>query len=245
VSEVLAKPMAVIEATTPDGLRQVDWLLANNTYDAAVEQVQATAYLRPIRRRRVPTLLICHNVEHLGWVRQVCLRAGRNYTHSSKHRLRRFEPAVVRAKRPLDGCLREDRREIERMAGVPCGLSPNGVDIDYYAFRPRRERSPEALWRLVMTGNMSYIPNIDAAVPLTIFCLLQRTQPVVEVRSQQSDSNLLARTEGIGRTLYQFVEDVRPYIAEADVFVRVAPRQRYAAQALEAMAQGFPLSRRL
>lgn len=245
------KPMVVMEATTPDGLRQVDWLLAKNTYDAAVvEQVQGTAYLRPIRRRRVPTLLICHNVERRIWegfAKYAPSRRKKLRAQFEARRLRRFEPAVVRAATARLAVSEEDRREIERMAGVPCGISPNGVDIDYYAFRPRRERSPEALWRLVMTGSMNYVPNIDAAHFLMddILPLVQRTQPMVEVAfvGSNPDSNLLAREEKESAVRFTgFVEDVRPYIAEADVFI--APLRHGSGtrlKLLEAMAQGIPI----
>jgi glycosyltransferase involved in cell wall biosynthesis len=96
---------------------------------------------------------------------------------------------------------------------------PNGVDTEY--FTPTGEE-PDGR-RLVLTGVMNYAPNEDAAV---YFCeeilpLIRRAMPDVEFWAVGSDPTPrvreLARQPGVHVT--GLVDDVRPYVRSAAVFV--------------------------
>jgi glycosyltransferase involved in cell wall biosynthesis len=252
VAEVLSpRPMAVSEFTSREGERAVCKLLAAHAFDAAVvEQVQAGEYLRPVARAGVPTLLVCHNVERRIW------QGFARYAPTAKKRLRaelearkmaRYEPRALRRATARLAVSEDDRRLLERAAHVPCGLSPNGVDVDYFAFQPRQDRPPELSWRLIMTGSMSYAPNIDAAQYFldSILPRLRQLHPAVEVRFVGSapSPELLARQDAAGQVRFTgFVDDVRPYVAESDLFI--APLRHGGGTRLklvEAMAQGIPV----
>jgi sugar transferase (PEP-CTERM/EpsH1 system associated) len=168
-------------------------------------------------------------------------------------RLGRFEDAVARSwDQSLFVCEREARVLRERVPGVPVGVIPSGVDLDYYT-PPSRASSgngagprPERVPRLVFTGMMDYFPNVDgvrwfvsevfprvrAAFPEARFTIVGRN-PVHAVRA-------LASEPGIEVT--GAVPDVRPYLAAADVAcvpLRVARGLQN--KMLEAMAMGLPV----
>jgi glycosyltransferase involved in cell wall biosynthesis len=245
------RPMAVAEATSSAGMAALDRLLSAGPFDAAViEQVQAAEYIRPLRRAGIPVLLVCHNVERRVW------EGLKRYPPTLKKKLRaqlevsklrRYEPRVVRAATARVAVSEEDRSELERIARVPVGLSPNGVDTDFFAFQPRTARSQDAPWRLVMTGSMSYLPNVDAAQFFldAVLPLLRARQRAVEVSFVGSNptTELLASDDPANGVRFTgFVEDVRPYVAGADIFI--APLRHGSGtrlKLLEAMAQGVPV----
>lgn len=119
---------------------------------------------------------------------------------------------------------------------------PNGVDCDHFSPSPTIARDPRVL---VFTGNFSYAPNIDAAQLLAHHILprvrerfpdarliLAGADPVPSVRALAAESVTVT-----GR-----VPDLRPYLAQAGVFV--SPLRIGAGiknKLLEAMAMGAPI----
>jgi glycosyltransferase involved in cell wall biosynthesis len=101
---------------------------------------------------------------------------------------------------------------------VPMYVVPNGVDTTYFSLR-EEPREPQSL---VFTGSMNYVPNADGAEYFLdeIFPLIQRTVPGVKVyfvgnappehlRERASESVIVTG----------FVEDVRPYVERASIYV--------------------------
>lgn len=169
-------------------------------------------------------------------------------------RLGRFEEAVARSwDQSLFVCEREARVLRSRAPGVPVGVIPSGVDLEYYAPPPRAAvpgngSGPHAAGgpRLVFTGMMDYFPNVDGvrwfaaevfprvreAIPNARFTVVGRN-PARSVRA-------LASVPGIEVT--GAVPDVRPYLAASDlacVPLRVARGLQN--KMLEAMAMGLPV----
>lgn len=131
---------------------------------------------------------------------------------------------------------REEARALAPTANV--ASIPNGVDIDYFA-PSSAPRSPGH--RLVFTGDMAYAPNRDAAV-----FLIEQVLPRIPARfkahlylvGQRPDAALLALA-GPQVTVTGFVDDLRPYLADASVYV--APLRFGSGiknKVLEAMAMG-------
>ena len=113
-----------------------------------------------------------------------------------------------------------DEAVVRRAAKTDRTLTiPNGVDTEYFA--PSAGASHRN--RLVFTGVMDYGPNEDAVVHFCeeIFPLIRRAMPDVEFWAVGSDPAArvreLAREPGVHVT--GRVDDVRPYVQSAAVFV--------------------------
>ncbi len=119
---------------------------------------------------------------------------------------------------------------------------PNGVDTVYW-----QRRAPALGERtLVLTGAMNYAPNVDAALHLIrdILPLVQREVPDARalIVGRSPRPALLAEASRPGVTVTGFVDDVRPYLEQATLFV--APLRFGAGiqnKLLEAMAMQVPV----
>ena len=154
--------------------------------------------------------------------------------------VRRIETDILnRSKQVLFASLRDS----EALANSrPASVVPNGVDVDFW------QRKSRVLGQntLIFTGAMNYPPNTDAARYLitTILPLVQRDIPEAEVlivgHSPTPDLVELGKQPGV--TVTGFVDDVRPYLEQATVFV--APLRFGAGiqnKLLEAMAMELPV----
>ncbi|MBI5880294.1 MAG: glycosyltransferase [Chloroflexi bacterium] len=142
---------------------------------------------------------------------------------------------------------------------------PNGVDTDEYApgvepAVPPRADGVEAPTRelpfdtlrarpgesLVFTGKMDYRPNVDAALWFAdeIMPLVRAQAPAARfvIVGQQPHARLAALTGRADVTLTGRVDDVKPYIAQAAVYVaplRMGGGTRF--KVLQAMAMAAPI----
>ena len=130
------------------------------------------------------------------------------------------------------------------MPGPPdprASVVPNGVEIDVWDRKTPRLGTDA----IVLTGAMSYGPNVDAAIMLarTILPAVRERHPnarlLIVGRDPTPAVQALAELPGV--TVTGFVEDVRPYLEEASVF---AAPLRFGAgiqnKLLEAMAMQVP-----
>ncbi len=139
-------------------------------------------------------------------------------------------------------CTRREQDDFERLipdAKVSC--IGNGVDLEYFA----SSRTVKQAGRLIFTGVMDYLPNVDAVL---WFC--ERVLPKVlkEIphatfticgSSPSSEVQALAAKPGV--TVTGRVADVRPHLDAAEVAVvpiRIA--RGIQNKVLEAMAMGLP-----
>jgi glycosyltransferase involved in cell wall biosynthesis len=122
-------------------------------------------------------------------------------------------------------------------------IVPQGVDDTYW----KRSFPPSGRNCIAFSGVMSYAPNADAAVFLldTILPLVRRVFPKLEVlivgRDPSSELvNVAQRYDDV--TITGAVDDVRPFLERADVFVAAL---RFASgvqnKVLEAMAMELPV----
>lgn len=135
-----------------------------------------------------------------------------------------------------------DRDALVGRAVAHASVVPNGVDLDFW-----RRSSPEcAPATIIFTGAMSYPPNTDAALYLVndIVPQVQRVLPDVQtlIVGRDPPPQLVAAGRRPGVTVTGLVDDMRPYLERATVFV--APLRFGAGiqnKLLEAMAMEVPV----
>lgn len=156
-------------------------------------------------------------------------------------KLVRYEHAVCRA---ADNVLAVSEPDAAALRALDPALSVevivNGIDLDQYAVVPPQE-PPAAL--LVFSGKMDYRPNVDAALwfadEVLPHILAVRPQTRFQIVGQSPHARLARLRNHAAIEITGAVEDVRPYIAGAGVYVmplRVGGGTRF--KALEAMAMG-------
>lgn len=153
---------------------------------------------------------------------------------------RRFDTVVAVSER--DSAQLGIRYGVERVRVIP-----TGVDLEYFQYRPRRRAQDDAD-TVVFTGSMDWLANIDGIAYFmdSIWPLIQLARPgarmVVVGRSPPERLVNAARERGLPWHFTGFVDDVRPFVYGADIFViplRVGGGTRI--KAFEAMAMGCPV----
>jgi glycosyltransferase involved in cell wall biosynthesis len=171
----------------------------------------------------VPVLLFEHNVEYLIWQRLAHLES-----NPWKRALFEMEWRKVRACE-ADACRRADltiavsdddkERLAELGAGIRAASIPTGVDTEY--FKPCGAAEVPA--RLVFSGSMDWHPNEDAVCYFvdTILPRIRAEAPAASFtivgRNPSAHVRELAAQPGVIVT--GTIDDVRPSIAEASVYV--------------------------
>lgn len=146
---------------------------------------------------------------------------------------------------PSDACLVVSERDAEVFHRLcprtEVAVIHNGVDE--MLFRPRTGEGEHPT--VVFEGSMEFLPNIDAACFLVreVFPLLQRLVPAARVVLVGRDPAPEVRSlAGPSVTVTGFVDDVRPYLDQASVFV--CPMRTGAGiknKLLQAWAMGKPV----
>jgi sugar transferase (PEP-CTERM/EpsH1 system associated) len=171
---------------------------------------------------------------------------GALYSLIQWQRLRRYEALACRSADRVIACSDADAQALTLLAlGLQPIVVPNGVDTQVY----RPGIVPPAALRgrpLVFTGKMDFRPNVDAVLWFCSQALPLIRDRIPEARLYVVGKNphpRLARlARGDGVTLTGFVQDVRPYVAAAEVCV--APLLTGGGtrlKVLEAMAMGKPI----
>jgi glycosyltransferase involved in cell wall biosynthesis len=194
----------------------------------------------------VRTMVTAHNIEADIWQRYFenetnALR--RWYIGKQWRKVATFERTALDW---VDGFIAVSEMDRNRLLGERTGLGawvvPNGVDLDFFA----PTELPKERHRLVFAGSMDWRPNQDAARYFTseILPLLRQRRANVECcfvgRDPPDDIRALSSIPGL--TITGTVDDVRPYVARAMVFVvplRVGGGSRL--KILEALAMGRPV----
>lgn len=156
---------------------------------------------------------------------------------------RRFEVRALRECELVTAVSEGDARVFRRLAPETLvEVHPSGADVArIVAIDHRRNRTD----RLVLTGTLGYLPNVDAAryLGLEILPLVRAVRPTVTVRLVgQVNDHVRSMITTHGVEVVGRVPDVLPYLADADVFVaplRVGGGTRL--KILEAFAAGLPV----
>ena len=172
---------------------------------------------------RVPVVLFEHNVEYLIWKRLSSLERNpikkllfeiewRKVCSKESELCRRADLTIAVSE--------EDRLRLSRMApGAETAAIPTGVDTSYFTPAGRAEIPA----RLVFSGSMDWHPNEDAVIYFG-----EQILPKIRVHVPETSFAIVGRNptqklrdaaERLGMIVTGTVEDVRPYLDEASVYV--------------------------
>ena len=216
-------------------VRQLEAWLRADTYDIVqVEGIELARYgwrakelCRPDR-----TLIVFddHNAEYLlqeriataerearGWT------AGAFYSTIQARKLRGFEQRVCRRFDRVAAVSEADAQALRLLdPALRAAVIPNGIDTDHY----RREAVPALdlpLPTLMFTGTMDFRPNVDAVLWFTreVLPSIQAAMPDVQfyIVGQRPHTRLDVLRTNPAITITGGVEDTRPYVAGAAVYV--------------------------
>jgi sugar transferase (PEP-CTERM/EpsH1 system associated) len=156
-------------------------------------------------------------------------------------KLQRYEKDVCqRLDRTVVVSEADDRALRRLLPDLHCFVVPNGVDSGYFLPSSPETESDSVL---VFTGKMDFRPNIDA-----VLWFAQEVLPLIRQEIPEAQLNVVGRNphprlhevrEIPSVNLTGYVSDVRPYVAEAAVYVvplRVGGGTRL--KLMEAMAMG-------
>jgi sugar transferase (PEP-CTERM/EpsH1 system associated) len=200
----------------------VSRLIADRTADICIADFLFAAANVPMRRR-VPVVLFEHNVEYLIWQRLSQLETHplrRALFELEWRKLRRRERAICRRANLTIAVSDEDRDRLLALAPEAQVTSiPTGVDTNYFA----PTSGPEIPGRLVFTGSMDWQPNEDAVTHFAdaILPRIRAELPTISfaIVGRRPSARVKALAERAGIVITGTVDDVRPYIGEAAVYV--------------------------
>lgn len=135
---------------------------------------------------------------------------------------------------------KQDRQFILHPKQNTIQIIPNGVDQKFFEF----DIQPSPPFDLVFTGNMSYPPNIEAALYIKnqLMPLLEKEIPTIQcLISGANPTNQLKKCDAPNFNVSGWVEDIRDSYASARIFI--APMMLGTGlqnKLLEAMAMGLP-----
>jgi glycosyltransferase involved in cell wall biosynthesis len=173
--------------------------------------------------RRTPVVLFEHNVEYMIWRRLAEVepsRWRRALMDVEWRKLRRAEAAAC-ARAGLTLAVSDaDRAHLQTLApSARMATIPTGVDTTYFA----PAGAPPVRGRLIFTGSMDWPPNEDAIVHFadSILPRIRAACPHVSltVAGRNPTPRLRALAAAHGIQLTGTVDDVRPYVDEAEVYV--------------------------
>ena len=202
--------------------REVRRLIDDRKIDLCVADFLAAVPNVP-RDASVPVVYFSHNVEHMIWQRlsRIEPRLWRRLLLEIEWRkMRRFESEAC-ARASLTVAVSEKDRDL--LASLARGANvtaiPTGVDTSY--FMPNG--TSEAAKTLVFSGSMDWYPNEDAVVYFMkeILPRIRREIPAatLTVVGRNPRSELCAAAARAGVRVTGTVADVRPYLAEGEVYV--------------------------
>jgi polysaccharide biosynthesis protein PslH len=245
-----ALPVNVVADRTPQGIAAVARVLDQRRFDLVVFDFVHSAVLMP-PGLTCATVCFTHNVEaeiferHAQQTKNALLRW---IWSSQQAKMDRYERQVLsRFTKVVAVSERDAAHFVERYGVATPSTIPTGVDLDYFSWQMPLDPNPARPPTVVFIGSMDWEANIDgvryfiqsvwprvlAALPQARFLVVGRNPPSAMV-------NLGRSTAGV--TFTGFVDDVRPYVREAQVAViplRVGGGTRI--KAFEAMAMGCPV----
>ena len=217
-------PYAIKKYESPEMRQEITRLLASQRIDVLVCDFLAPAVNVP-PNLNCTTVLFQHNVEAMIWKRhyEVQTNAARKaYLYRQWQKMRAFEAKACPMFDSVIAVSREDREQMQREYGLDNVFDvPTGVDTAYFQPSGKIETRPH---HLVFTGSMDWLPNEDGIRYFTeqIMPRIRQSVPDVTLTVVGRDPypslvELSKRDPSV--TVTGRVDDVRPYIEEAAVYI--------------------------
>ena len=215
-------PVDLYKARVPALRREIERRLACEGIDLVVADFLLAAP-NVARAAAPPTVLFAHNVEHVIWQRMRAVeRRGwrRALLALESRKMRRYETRACARARLTIAVSDADRHLLAAAApGARVRAVPTGVDVDYFA----PDGVAEIPGRLVFTGSMDWYPNEDGIAHFieTVLPRVRREVPAttLTVVGRNPSARLRDAAAAAGVHVTGLVDDVRPYMAEAAVYV--------------------------
>ncbi len=233
---------------SPQFAERLQTRLSEQTFDVVeIEGIEMAPYL-PVLAAARPRPLIIYDAHNAEWILQQRAFAAdvsnprrwaaALYSWVQWHRLRRYEAALLQQVDHTIAMSAPDKVALRQVApAAPITVIPNGVDLAAY----RQFNGRPIVYDLLFTGKMDFRPNIDAVLwfgqQVWPLILARRPHTTLAVVGQRPHARLDALRQLPGLTITGYVDDVRPYLAGAGVYVaplRVGGGTRL--KLLEAMA---------
>jgi glycosyltransferase involved in cell wall biosynthesis len=170
----------------------------------------------------VPVVFFEHNVEYQIWKRLASVepvRWRRLLLELEWRKMRRCERRACREADVAIAVSEEDRRRLASLSGRDVEAIPTGVDTAY--FRP--SAGPERPHHLVFSGSMDWYPNEDAMGfwADVVLPIVRREVPDVSLTivGRNPSAKIRELGERPGITVTGTVDDVRPHIADAALYI--------------------------
>jgi len=247
-SNAVSRLPYALEKYVSSGMRQaIEAVAAQKEHDVLVCDFLAPAVNLP-ESLSIPTVLFQHNVEAMIWRRHFEVAENPLKRRFLKTQWQRMFEYERRACHRFDHVIAVSREDCETMRG-DYGADriadvPTGVDTDYFRTDPSVPRDG---CQVVFTGSMDWMPNEDG-----INWFAETIWPLVRERVGNASLVVVGRNPSSALTQLSIVDpsitvtgrvdDVRPYLSGADVFVvpiRVGGGTRL--KIFEAMAMGLPV----
>lgn len=215
-------PVDLLRWRVPALRAESERCLQSGAVDVCVADFLAAAPNLPLDTA-TPLVLFEHNVEHMIWRRLAHVErrpARRALLEVEWRKMYRFEARACATARLTLAVSEADRSVLARLApGKRFHVVPTGVDTTYFHPNGSRAIAPE----LVFTGAMDWYPNEDAILHFTA-TILPRIRAAVpaatlNVVGRSPTPRLRTAVERAGGRVTGTVDDVRPFVHEASVFV--------------------------
>lgn len=221
--------------------------LADSDYDLVV--CEWTPYAQFMRKRPdIKTMVVAHNVEYQIWQRYVQNETQffiKKYMAMQARRMRTFEENIFKTVCGATAVSVPDAAVIQSInLDLAVEVVDNGVDLEF--FNDDGSRPDDDTPGLVFTGSMDWRPNQDSVEYFVreILPLVKNTHPDIKtvLVGRNPPAKILELGKYDGVTVTGTVDDVRPYIKRANVFIvplRIGGGSRL--KILEAMAMKKPV----
>lgn len=246
------RPDMSLRLWSPELNDRLATILRQQPFDVVeIEGIEMAPYLSTLEAAQ-PRPLIIYDAHNAEWILQkrACLADLKNparwaaaaYSWVQWQRLRRYEAELLRRVNHTIAMSHPDKVALRDVASdVPITVVPNGVDL--LAYDDVTQTKP---FDLLFTGKMDFRPNIDAVLWFGRYVLpliqAQRPGTTFAIVGQRPHPRLDVLRNLPGVTITGYVDDVRPYLAGASVYVaplRVGGGTRL--KLLEAMMMGVPI----
>jgi glycosyltransferase involved in cell wall biosynthesis len=199
--------------------------------DVVVLDFVHTAILTPAGPLPMRSILFTHNVESEIYGRNADVARNalaRAVWRSQRAKMERFERDALRRFDTVVAVSERDGEFFRDEIGIAnVRVIPTGVDVDFYSFAPKSGGGDLTGkgGKLVFTGSMDWRPNIDGLQWLMdeVWARIVATSPDSEllIVGRNPPRRLVAEVarRGLAWTFTGLVDDVRPYVHDADVYV--------------------------